>query len=335
MDNEVKLNTSDSPLISVIIPVYNVEKYLRECLDSVLAQTYSNYEVILVDDGSTDISGAICDEYADKHNNIRVIHKENGGLSEARNTGLDASNGDYIYFLDSDDWIEKETLQSLANRITETDSDVVFFDSKSFEDSGKGYQISQRYIRKFDYPTGNGLVVFEQLQTNKEFHSAVPLLFFKKSFFEESGIRFYPGILYEDMLFTFEALVKAKRVSQCKEAFYHRRYRHHSITQSKVSEKNYLSAATVYIELVAFSEQERILRNKCVQQYLARCAYRFIDIYSQLSAVDKKKNEDHYRKHIADVEQHDGFGDKALLYRYKSKFRWAAYKSITKLKIWR
>ena len=288
----------DYGLISVIIPVYNVEKYLKQCVDSVLAQTYQNIEIILVDDGSTDSSGHICDEYLNVDGRIKVIHKKNAGLSEARNHGLDLATGDYVYFLDSDDWIQGETLETLIQMAHESNADIVFFDSQSFEDSEKGYQIPQRYIRKHDYSTDKGLTVFEQVQANKEFHSAVPLLFIRRSFLDKSKIRFYPEILYEDMLFTFEALTKAEKVAQCKEAFYQRRYRSCSITQSKVKEKNYLSASTVYSELVAFSQREGILANRSVQQYIARCTYRFIDIYSQLPNTEKEKNKRHYQKQI-------------------------------------
>ena len=101
------------PKISVVIPVYNVEKTLRRCVDSVLAQTFDNYEIILVDDGSPDNSGRICDEYAQRHRNIRVIHKENGGLSDARNAGLKKARGEYVMFLDSDDYLAERCLETL------------------------------------------------------------------------------------------------------------------------------------------------------------------------------------------------------------------------------
>ena len=91
-------------LISIIVPVYNVEKYLEQCLDSIIGQTYKNLEIILVDDGSTDSSGAICDRYAEQDKRIRVIHRENGGVCAARNTALEAVTGDYIGFVDPDDW---------------------------------------------------------------------------------------------------------------------------------------------------------------------------------------------------------------------------------------
>ena len=101
------------PLISVIVPVYKVELYLRQCVDSLLAQTYSNLEIILVDDGSPDGCPAICDEYARKDSRVRVIHKPNGGLSDARNVGLDAARGEYIGFIDSDDWVMPDMYEYL------------------------------------------------------------------------------------------------------------------------------------------------------------------------------------------------------------------------------
>lgn len=116
---------SDKPLVSVIIPVYNVEKYLRECVDSVTTQTYTNLEIILSDDGATDSSGAICDELAATDSRIRVIHEENGGLSVARNRGLDIATGEYVVFVDSDDAIHPEMIEHLLRISNDTDSDLV------------------------------------------------------------------------------------------------------------------------------------------------------------------------------------------------------------------
>ena len=103
------------PQVSIIIPVYNSENTLRRCLNSVLAQTFTDFECLLVDDGSTDDSGRICDEYAEKDKRFRVFHKENGGVSSARNVGLDNASGEWITFVDSDDWIEGSFLDSLLN----------------------------------------------------------------------------------------------------------------------------------------------------------------------------------------------------------------------------
>ena len=113
------------PRISVIVPVYNVEKYLNRCVDSILAQTFRDYEIILVDDGSPDASPKICDDYAAKYDFIRVIHKENGGLSSARNTGIKVAQGKYLMFLDSDDYLDKVCLDSLMNGRDSNDVDLI------------------------------------------------------------------------------------------------------------------------------------------------------------------------------------------------------------------
>jgi len=136
-------------LISVIVPVYNVEKYLENCIDSILNQTYKNLEIILVDDGSTDKSSEICDNYSQQHSNIITIHKKNGGLSDARNKGIDAANGKYISFIDSDDTIDAlffETLYSLIKRY-DCDMSLVFFKRVYEDGTDKDYD-NEFYFEK-------------------------------------------------------------------------------------------------------------------------------------------------------------------------------------------
>ena len=112
-------------MISVIVPVYNVEPYLRKCLDSIVAQTYTDLEILVIDDGSTDRCGAICDSYAERDPRIRVFYTENRGLSAARNLGLDHATGEYIGFVDSDDWIEPDMYEVLLKKAVQTDADIV------------------------------------------------------------------------------------------------------------------------------------------------------------------------------------------------------------------
>jgi len=121
-------------LISVIIPVYNVEPYLKKCLDSVVTQTYKEIEIILVDDGSTDGSGPICDEYAAQDKRIRVIHKRNGGLSDARNVGLDRCSGRYVTFIDSDDYVASDYVERLYRILVEYNADIAVCDYFEFYD---------------------------------------------------------------------------------------------------------------------------------------------------------------------------------------------------------
>ena len=123
----------ETELISVIVPVYNVERYLRRCVDSILHQTYRNLEVLLVDDGSTDASGAICDEYAAQEEHVTAVHQKNGGLSAARNTGIERAKGTYLCFVDSDDFLDSRMLETLCRDLQEQDADVAVVGFRMFE----------------------------------------------------------------------------------------------------------------------------------------------------------------------------------------------------------
>lgn len=139
------------PLISIIVPVYNVEKYLSKCLDSLVNQTYENIEIVCVDDGSTDSSGAICDEYAKKDARIKVIHKENGGLSDARNVGLETINGEYVMFIDSDDWIDKDTCDYCINTLKLYDVDLILWSYiREYKNNAKPKRLFMNESRYFD-----------------------------------------------------------------------------------------------------------------------------------------------------------------------------------------
>ncbi len=133
--------------ISIIIPVYNVEHYLRQCIDSVLAQTYTDFEVLLINDGSTDSSGLICDEYAARDSRIKVFHKENGGVSSARNLGLDNAQGEWIAFVDSDDEINNEYLSDLVAHATEFDLDMIYPQIQFIDSLGKKGKVFDRWER--------------------------------------------------------------------------------------------------------------------------------------------------------------------------------------------
>ena len=124
-------------LISVIVPIYNVERYLRQCLDSLINQTYNELEVIMVDDGSKDSSGKICDEYSEKYDNFKVVHKENAGLGMARNTGFEHIKGEYVTFVDSDDYLEPDCIATLYNELRNKDVDMCKGGFKRVIDSGK------------------------------------------------------------------------------------------------------------------------------------------------------------------------------------------------------
>ena len=139
-NNSEKNGAADGPLVSVVIPVYNVEKYLRECVDSVINQTYRHIEIILIDDGSTDSGGDICDEYMSTDSRIRLIHQENHGLGNARNVGLRDATGKYIIFLDSDDYWKLTALGKLVEEAERKNLQIIAFAAQSFCDGIKQYK---------------------------------------------------------------------------------------------------------------------------------------------------------------------------------------------------
>lgn len=318
-----------SGLISVIIPVYNVEEYLRECVDSVLSQTYENYEIILIDDGSTDNSGKICDEYAG-NNKITVVHKENGGLSDTRNKGLELAKGEYIYFLDSDDFIVPETFEELVSAITKSNADFVFFDSLSFEDEGRNYDIEQRYVRKKDYSTQKGEGCLGELLRNKDYHSAVQMYMYKSTFLRLNSLWFLKGIIYEDSLFTYQSFSLAERVTHVKKNLYCRRYRGNSIMTSKKNKKYFDSICQVYESVLEFSQKENKIDSPVAKMYIARCAFNVFNNYEKLNKEDKELCKQKLHEIKKSILKNNAYDNKALKMRCYGKAFWFIYKVFEK-----
>lgn len=318
-------------LISVIIPVYNVEKYLRECIDSVLNQTYKCYEIILVDDGSTDSSGKICDEYAQAYDNVRVIHKENSGPSATRNAGFTYAQGEYVYFLDSDDYIVPIALKTLINTSVENNADIVFFDAFSFADPKDSFEVKQRYLRKNTYETNEGYEVLGRLNKNKDFHCSIPLLFIRKNFLLESNLLINEKIYCsEDMLFTYQLFCLAKNVAQCQQVLYYRRYRKSSIVTSKKTYKHYLSCRLVYEEIKRFSVEIGKLQDDTAKGFVIRCAFNALDMFTKLSHNEKKKHKKEYLSLKNSILKDNAYDDRALKARCYGKAFWFIYKVYEK-----
>lgn len=234
----------DSPKISVIVPVYKVEPYLRKCLDSIVGQTYENLEIILVDDGSPDNCGAICDEYAARDERIRVIHQPNGGLSAARNAGLDMATGEYIGFVDSDDWIEADMYEYLLSGAQRAAADIAV--CGLFEEL-PGRQNCRCWWEAETFDTESGL---EQLFLRKKYsHSAWDKLY-RRALFD--GVRFPKGRNFEDIATTYRVFEKAKTVQLMPEAKYHYLQRPDSI-MGDASLRNrvdsYLAAKSQYLDM--------------------------------------------------------------------------------------
>lgn len=222
-------------LISVIVPVYNVEAYLSRCVDSILDQSYDNLEVILVNDGSTDTSGAICDAYAAKDSRIRVIHKENGGLSSARNTGIDAATGEYLTFVDSDDWIEAEAYGPMLALMEKNGAELVC--GGRYDVNGKtGERKVGLCPRKEECITGEEMVGRAFLWDGCD--SSVCDKLFHRSLFD--SFRFPYGKVSEDVATTYKIVLQAERVVMWDKPVYNYYHRPGSISTAKtITEKTF------------------------------------------------------------------------------------------------
>ena len=225
------------PRVSVIIPVYNVEKYLRECLDSIVNQTLREIEIICVDDGSTDGSPEILREYGEKDCRITIISQENRGISSARNHGADIASGEYFYFMDGDDILERDALSRLYQLSEEKSLDVLYFDGKSFFETEELKEIKKNYItyyaRKGDYSrVMTGPQMLHEMIAMDEYRSSLCLQFISSVHYRQENLRFEEGIIGEDNIFTFQCIMPAHRVYHMKEAFFHRRVRGNSVMTS-------------------------------------------------------------------------------------------------------
>ena len=211
-------------MVSIIIPVYNVQDYLARCVDSVLAQTYTDLEIILVDDGSIDISGDICDEYALHDARVRVIHKENGGLSDARNAGLDVARGNYVAFIDADDYVHPSFVELLLKTINETGAQIAVSTWQELKDGDKPRKVKTKRPRCTILTQEEAISsVFYQKKLN---HSACSRIFETQLF---NNLRFPEGILYEDLAIIYPLLCKVEKVALINTPMYYYMHRQGSI----------------------------------------------------------------------------------------------------------
>lgn len=197
--------------VSIIVPIYNVEKYLPKCIESIIVQTYTNLEIILVNDGSPDNSRIICDEYSKKDHRIKVINKENGGLSDARNTGLDVATGDYISFIDSDDYIHEEYCETLLNLLKKFDADIAQCEFlKVYEKGINNFNIETCAVEQKITVLSNKDVLNNLY--NEHYISTVVVWnkLYKRELFEQ--IRFPKGKVHEDEYTTYKVLFGTKKV---------------------------------------------------------------------------------------------------------------------------
>ena len=246
-----------NPKVTVALPVYNVEKYIRECLESVVNQTMPDIEIICVNDASEDESMDIVREYAEKDSRFVIINKAHEGLSVSRNVSIDAAGGEYIYFLDCDDYIAPNTLELLYSAAVSHDLDVLYFDGLAvFEDESFKTQTMYEtvYIKKCP---GSGVLTGQQMLahfTIKNYKPHMCMQFFKLKFLRDTGIRCYPGIIHQDELFTSMCIVIANRTQYIKDILYFRRLRANSTITALDKKLSFYSIMTVITEFVRFMD---------------------------------------------------------------------------------
>lgn len=211
-------------MVSVIIPVYNVQDYLARCVDSVIAQSYCNLDIILVDDGSIDSSGDLCDHFALRDNRIRVVHKDNGGLSDARNAGLDIARGYYVTFIDADDYVHPQFIETLINTINSTGAQIAVSTWQELNDGSTPRKVRTSNPPCTCYTQDEAIFsVFYQRTLN---HSACSRVFEKQLF---SNLRFPQGALYEDLAIIYPLLKQVNKVALVKAPMYYYMHRPGSI----------------------------------------------------------------------------------------------------------
>ena len=235
-------------LVSIIVPIFNTESYLVKCIESILAQDYQNFELLLVNDGSTDASGSICDEYSYIDKRIKVLHKDNGGVSSARNIGLKMAQGNYVLFIDSDDWIESDTISYLLMIITTTNADCSICDFCNKNIPLQSFYQDSFKIQNFDMRSG-----IENALIPKGYSWSTCNKMFKKSLINTNSISFDESIsIGEDLVFTISYLLHCANIAYGPKPKYHYRWRETSAINEAFNPKK-LSA------IKAYSKVERIL----------------------------------------------------------------------------
>ena len=233
--------------ISVIIPVYNVEKYIDKSMDSVLNQTYKNLEIILVDDGSKDSSGKICDEYAKKDERIKVIHQENGGLSAARNAGLDIATGKYVMFLDSDDFFENNSCEVLYNEIESKDADYVVGNYIHVTYEGEKWEKPLFDTNIYD---NFKLSINDYEKSFFVMNSVVWNKIFKREFIEKLNLRFIPRAIAEDAIFSTYVYVHTDKGYFINDVVYNYRQNQENVSISTNCTKQYFEGLNNSYKLI-------------------------------------------------------------------------------------
>lgn len=281
------------PYLSIVVPVYNVEQYLSKCIDSILQQTFGDFELILINDGSTDKSGVLCDEYAKKDKRIRTIHQDNAGLSAARNTGIDVAAGEYITFVDSDDWIEPETYAETVEFLQSNQLEVVCFDFYTERNGKKTFRAM--YDRNIIF-TGN--VALNEILKEKIDNSSVDKLYLRSLF---DNLRYPVGRVFEDVALTYKVLAKAQKIGYLHKPFYHYVKRKNSIIGTSFSAQKRWDRFLAHQERVRFAEMMNLEAYESCRALAVRQALSVLTSHY----VDKSLSKEQAQQVYSFISQHE------------------------------
>lgn len=303
--------------ISIIIPVYNVEKYLCQCVDSIINQSYKNFEIILVDDGSTDGSPVLCDEYAKKYDFVEVIHKANGGASDARNTGVLVAGGDYILFIDSDDFIEPRALAKVADVVNENPVDLVFLEAQKYYADGRVVRFCDG-ITKEAVKGKNRDDVLDFLSTCPKFSGSPCTKLIKKTLFEEFDLSFYTGIVAEDIDWCLKLITAASSFDYCEEVYYNYRQNRQGSVTNQAGKKHVGSLIFIMKKWTDKYGQADVSEKRFVYSSLA---YEYTILIMLYATLDKENK----REFIEDIK------NLYWLLKYRTGVRYLAIKVLCKI----
>lgn len=274
------------PKVSIIVPVYNVENYIKECLDSLIGQSMKEIEIILVDDGSTDFSGMICEQYAKNDSRIKVIHQKNTGQSAARNRGMNIATGKYIMFVDSDDYIARNACEVLFQTAEKNTVEVIAADLLNEKE-----QIMTTDFRKIKSENivinGNEFVKEKIITTTYDI--VLVLYFISRSFIDRVHLRFKEGLFYEDQLWTMQLLSQTKSIIKIRYPFYFYRMDRSGSTTNKMYLKKGTDAATIcncmsnYLNSIEENDYKRYYHT-----ILLMSVFQFVRVWLRLSRSDRK-----------------------------------------------
>jgi len=304
----------NQPLVSIIVPAYNVERYIEECIDSLLNQTYKNIEIIVLDDASTDATLYLLKQYEGQ---IQLIENElNQGQGARRNQGMKLAKGEYIYFVDSDDWIEMNTIEELVEQAVKTDADLVRFNGKAFSEGGVTLEREGQYNFSHQLEHQKVYTGDDLLDKNRRSFSASPCLYLiKKSVIDQHNLYFLEGVLHEDEYFTTRLFISIESMTYLNKAYYNRRYRIAS-TMTEQSNLHKIKSFESYLKIFKALEKEhqRTDLGQTKKQFIKR---QMLSVYNGLQQADIHPENKRKLKELKSVT----FKDKIFLSMSRFKQR--------------